>query len=74
MVLRLCQHGGYLGSEGGLEQPPPLRVKVGKKPQRVSDIARHAPSLKRYAVGASVVNLTLSTIWRRGFIGGQLHN
>ena len=45
MALRPCQHGGYLGSEGGLEQAPPLGGRVGERPQRVSDIARHAPSL-----------------------------
>ena len=47
MALRPCQHGGYLGSEGGLEQAPPLGGRVGERPQRVSDIARHAPSLQK---------------------------
>lgn len=43
------------------------------KPQRVSS-ALHTLLSRMCAVSASVINLTLSTLWRQGFTEGQLHH
>lgn len=45
--VKLCQHGGYSGSEEGLGEPSPLGRRAGTRPQRVSGIALRAPSLQK---------------------------
>lgn len=39
------QHGGYLGTAGGLGQPPVLGARASTKAPRANDVALPAPSL-----------------------------